>query len=206
MAFHCGEKGIDAGACHAEYLDPAKPGEYQGDLVASGGYAGEVDMRDGWGWSGWIPADRLGPVPATPSITTQQWLGSWINSHMGSRGDRLILTRSAEGHGKLHVEGRAYYTNIAHNTSSGEVSGDAVAKGPFLHILDHGEMAGRALDLTYDVAGGTFRAVDNQQCGGHNVTFDGVWHRARSSKGSDQRFRAPEQEVLSTMPFERYSW
>jgi hypothetical protein len=180
MAFHCREKGSDADACHAEYLDPAKPDDYQGDLLAPGVTKGHWTCAMVGGWSGWIPTDRLAPVPSIPSITTQQWLGTWTNGHVGTRGDRLVLTRSAEGHGKIHVEGRAYYTNIAHNVSSGEVSGDVVAKGPFLHILDHGEMPDCVLDLKYDLASGTFRAVDNQLCGGHNVTFDGVWRRTTS--------------------------
>ena len=177
MIFHCGDKGSEAAACHAEYLDPAKPDEYQGDLIAPGDTQGRWTCAMVGGWSGWIPTYRLAPVPSTPAITTQQWLGTWVNGHVGTRGDRLILTRSAEGHGKIHVEGRAYYTNAAHNVNSGKVSGDAIALGAFLHILDHGEQPDCVLDLTYDLASGTFRAVDNQLCGGFNVSFDGVWHR-----------------------------
>ncbi len=180
MAFHCGEKGSEAGACHAEYLDPSRPDEYQGDLIAPGATQGRWTCAMIGGWSGWIPTDRLAPVPSAPAITTQQWLGTWLNSHVGTHGDRLILTRSAEGHGKIHVEGRAHYTNAAHNVNVGQVSGDAVAMGPFLHILDHGEQPGCVLDLKYDPARGTFRAVDNQLCGGFNVTFNGVWHRTTS--------------------------
>ncbi len=180
MAFHCGEKGSEASACHTEYLDLAKPEEYQGDLIAPGATQGRWTCAMVGGWSGWIPTDRLASVPSTPAITTQQWLGTWVIGHLGMHGDRLILTRSAEGHGKIHVEGRAYYTNAAHNVSSGEVSGDAVAMGPFLHILDHGEQPDCVLDLKYDLASNSFRAVDNQLCGGFNVTFDGVWHRTTS--------------------------
>ncbi len=180
MAFHCGEKGSDTDACHAEYLDPAKPEDYQGDLIAPGATQGRWTCAMVGGWSGWIPTDRLAPVPSTPAITTQQWLGTWTNGHVGTQGDRLILTRSAAGHGEIHVEGRAHYTNIAHNVSSGEVSGDAVAKGPFLHILDHGEMPDCVLDLKYNLASGTFRAVDNQLCGGFDVSFDGTWRRTTS--------------------------
>ncbi len=177
MNFHCGDKGGQADACHAEYLDLAKPEQYQGDLISPGITQGRWTCAMVGGWSGWIPTDRLAPVPSTPAITTQQWLGTWDSGPVGKHGDRLILTRSAEGHGKIHVEGRAHYTNIAHNVASGEVSGDAIALGPFLHILDHGEQPDCVLDLKYDLASGTFRAVDNELCGGFNVSFDGVWHR-----------------------------
>lgn len=180
MAFHCGEKASEAGACYAEYLDPSKPDEYQGDLIAPGATQGRWTCAMVGGWSGWIPTDRLAPVPSTPAITTQERLGTWLNGHVGTQGDRLILMRSAEGHGKIHIGGRAHYTNTAHNVNSGEVSGDAVAMGPFLHILDHGEQPGCVLDLKYDLASGTFRAVDNQLCGGFNITFNGVWHPTTS--------------------------
>ncbi|ADW71536.1 hypothetical protein AciX9_4606 (plasmid) [Granulicella tundricola MP5ACTX9] len=180
MTFHCGDKGSEAAACHAEYLDPAKPDEYQGDLIAPGATQGRWTCAMVGGWSGWIPTDRLAPVPSTPAITTEQWLGTWVTGHAGVHNDRLVVTRSAEGHGKIHVEGRANYTNIAHNVHTGQVSGDAVAMGPFLHILDHGELPDCVLDLKYDLASKTFRAVDNQLCGGFNVTFDGTWHQAKS--------------------------
>lgn len=177
MAFHCGEKGSETAACHTEYLDLAKPDDYQGDLIVPGARQGRWTCAMVGGWSGWVPTDRLAPVPSSPAITTQQWLGTWVNSHIGTHGDRLVLTRSAEGHGKIHVEGSASYTNVAHNVNTGKVSGDAVALGPFLHILDHGEQPDCVLDLKYDPASRTFRAVDNQLCGGFNVTFDGVWRR-----------------------------
>ena len=57
------------------------------------------------------------------------------------------------------------------------MSGDALAKGPFLHILDTGDQPGCALDLKYNLQSDTIRAVDNQHCGGFNVSFDGNWHR-----------------------------
>ncbi len=180
MAFHCGEKDSAPGACHAEYLDLAKPEDYQGDLITPGNTQGRWTCAMVGGWSGWIPTNRLAPVPSTPAITTQQWLGTWSNAHHGAPRDRLVLTRSAEGHGKIHVEGRAYYTNVAHNTHSGEVSGDALAMGPFLHILDSGGMPDCVLDFTYNINRQTFRAVDNQHCGGMNVSFDGEWHRVPS--------------------------
>ncbi len=178
----CGGHGRPAGTCSSQYLDPAKPSDYQGDLVAPGTTQGAWSCAMIGGWSGWIPTDRLAPVPTTPAITTQQWLGLWVNTHAGAGRDRLILTRSPAGHGKIHVEGKAYYTNAAHSVSSGEISGEALALGPFLHILDAAEQPGCILDLKYDVPAETFRAVDNQQCGGFNVSFDGVWRRATSKK------------------------
>ena len=180
--YFCGSNGNPAGTCFTQYLDPLKPEEYQGDLIAAGPVQGAWTCAMVGGWPGWVPTDRLSSVPATPAVTTQQWLGTWVNGLIGTHGDRMVLSRSAAGHGILHAEAKATYTNIAHNTASGEVSGDALAMGPFLHILDTGDQPGCALDLKYDVTNGTIRAVDNQICGGHNVSFDGVWHRVSSGK------------------------
>jgi hypothetical protein len=180
--YDCGSDGNPTGVCFTQYLDLAKPEDYQGDLIAPGTTQGSWSCAMVGGWSGWIPTNRLAPVPATPAITTQRWLGTWVNTHVGASRDRLVLTRSAAGHGTIHVEGRAYFTNGAQNVNLGEVSGDALAMGPFLHILDHGENDACVLDLKYDLPSDTFRAVDNQRCGGFNVSFDGVWQRAISKR------------------------
>ena len=60
MAFHCGDKGSDAAACHAEYLDLAKLEIYQGDLIAPGTTQGRWTCAMVGGWSGWIPSDGAG--------------------------------------------------------------------------------------------------------------------------------------------------
>ena len=177
---YCGER--DATACHTIMLDLAKPEQYQGDLIAPAGAQAFWTCALVGGWAGWVPGARLSPVPPTPAITTQQWLGTWSDSRVGAVGDRLVLTRSAKGHGIIHAEGQAQYTNAAHNTDTGEVSGDAIAMGPYLRIFDQGEQDGCVLDLTYDPANDSFRAVDNQQCGGHNVSFNGSYHRRIPSK------------------------
>ncbi|MGO4211529.1 hypothetical protein AB4Y89_00195 [Terriglobus sp. 2YAB30_2] len=187
--YDCGSHGNSAGVCFTQLLDLARPEDYQGDLIAPGATQGAWTCAMVGGWSGWIPTNRLAPVPATPAITTQQWLGTWINTHVGTSRDRLVLTRSAAGQGRIHVAGKAYFTNAAHNVNFGGVSGEALAMGPFLHILDHGENDACVLDLKYNVSSDTFRAVDNQQCGGFNVSFNGVWRRAsnrsRQSKSLD---------------------
>ena len=180
LAMYCGEQ--DATACHIETLDLTKPDVYQGDLIAPAGPQGFWTCALVGGWAGWVPSARLSPVPSTPAITTQQWLGMWSDSRAGAAGDRLVITRSAKGHGIIHVEGHAQFTNAAHNTDTGQVSGDAIAMGPYLRIFDQGGMDGCVLDLTYNSSTDSFRAVDNQQCGGHNVSFNASYHRRISSK------------------------
>jgi hypothetical protein len=177
----CGH-GRPTGSCYTQYLSLTKPDEYQGDLIAPGATQGGWSCAMAGGMSGWLPNDRLAPVPATPAVSTQQWLGTWVNTHVGASHDRLILTRSPAGHGVVHVHGTAYYTNAAHNVNYGGVDGNALAMGPFLHIVDQTEPPVCILDLKYDIPSETFRAVDNQRCGGFNVSFNGVWRRVASKK------------------------
>jgi hypothetical protein len=66
--------------------------------------------------------------------------------------------------------------------NSGRIGGDALAMGPFLHIVDRAVQAGCVLDLMYNPTNETFRAVDNKQCGGFNISFNGVWRRLASGK------------------------
>jgi hypothetical protein len=178
----CGNHGATADSCYTQYLSLSKPDEYQGDLVAPDATLGAWTCAAVGGRSGWVPSDRLAPVPSTPAVTTRQWLGTWINTHMGAGRDRLILTRSPAGRGVVHVEGKAYYTNAAHSVNFGGMGGDALAMGPFLHTVDQTVQPGCILDLTYNTANETFRAIDNQQCGGFNVSFNGVWRRLAADK------------------------
>jgi hypothetical protein len=178
----CGSHGGGADSCYTQYLSLSNPDEYQGDLVAPGITQGAWTCAAVGGRSGWVPSDRLAVVAGTPAVTTRQWLGEWINTHMGASRDRLILTRSPAGRGIVHVEGKAYYTNAAHNVNYGGLGGDALAMGPFLHIVDQTVQSGCILDLKYNGANGTFRAVDNQECGGFNVSFNGVWRRLAPEK------------------------
>ena len=180
--YACGSDGNPAGACFTQSLDVVNPEDYQGDLIAPGPTQGAWSCALVGSWAGWVPTDRLAPVPDAPAITTQQWLGTWVSIHVGARRDRLVLTRSAAGRGRIHVEGKAYFTNAAHAVNLGDVSGEALAMGPFLHIVDSAEKPDCVLDLKYDVRNDTFRAVDNGQCGGRNVSFDGIWRRATSKR------------------------
>ena len=172
--FACG-RNRPAGVCLSRVFNPSAPGDYDNDVIgvdhAQGAWSCVAAAMD----SGWVPTDRLSPLPATPAITTTEWLGTWVLPGGGK--DRLVLTRSKAGHGIVHVSGNAFHTNVAHNTNLGEVDADALAAGPFLHIVDGDDASACILDLKYNTADRTFRAVDNGYCGGFNVSFNGKWRR-----------------------------
>jgi len=121
---------------------------------------------------GWLPAQQLrasGPAAAAgPPLA--MWLGAWSfydNSLRLSRGRRA---------GSLRVAGHATWLGInPGNVHVGEVAGEAAPAGNVLSV-------GGADDdcrLTLRLVGSYLLAVDNKQCGGMNVTFDGVYRRKK---------------------------
>ncbi|HEX7956001.1 MAG TPA: hypothetical protein VF508_03610 [Pyrinomonadaceae bacterium] len=117
---------------------------------------------------GWLPAERLGVTEPDANPRPAFWLGAWRfydNSLTLARGKRA---------GALRVEGAATWVGVnPGNAHVGEVSGEAAP-------------AGNALKIEYEECHVTLRLVgpylvasDNKQCGGLNVTFDGVYRRKK---------------------------
>jgi hypothetical protein len=135
--------------------------------------------------SGWIPADRLSPVPATPDAGLTEWLGWWRSGRevRGVKNNRLLITRKA-GSNSLHISGRAYWYGPGDNVHFGEVQADATPVGLYLHAVQPFSSGGCVVDLKLDPATRTLQAYDNMQCGGMNVRFGGTWERFLPKKRS----------------------
>ena len=121
---------------------------------------------------GWLSAAQLGvtttPAPNPPPAS---WLGAW-----GFYDNSLRLTRG-KARGALRVEGDATWVGAnPGNVHVGEVSGEAAPAGNVLAVGDGGEYDCR---LTLRLVGPYLVASDNKQCGGANVTFDGVYRRKK---------------------------
>ncbi len=121
---------------------------------------------------GWLPADRLsvsGPAARPPLAS---WLGAW-----GFYDHTLRLSRGRTA-GALRVAGNATWVGVnPGNVHVGEVSGEAAPAGNVLTVGDgDGEYDCR---LTLRLVGPYLVAADNRQCGGVNVTFDGVYRRKK---------------------------
>lgn len=168
--YECGQNR-PAGTCLSRILNPTKPLPYDNSVIGVDHTQGAWSCVSAGRDSGWVPTDRLSPLPATPAITTAEWLGTWFV--VGGGTDSLTLTRSKAGRGIIHVSGDASHTNAANNVNIGGVDADAVAAGPFLHIVDGEDDMACILDLKYNASDHSFRATDNGQCGGFNVSFDG---------------------------------
>ncbi len=182
--FACGVNR-PAGVC-AEYILP--PG-----LIVSLG-----EVRDGWACvtggdstSGWIPAERLAQVPATPHVPVTAWLGWWRHKDevKGPKNDRLLIT-PVPGSTTLHISGRAYWHGLGDDVHFGEFQADAAPVGIYLHVVQAAQYGtGCVVDLKLDPATHTLDSYDNMLCGGMNVRFMGTWYRfePKVSSGAARR-------------------
>ena len=177
--FACGHNR-PAGQCA---VMTAKPGT--ANLPSTTRYMSAGEQRNGWtcvepndSTSGWIPSDRLAPLPPTPAITTADWLGSWRQGKDSPRikNDRLLITRSRTPK-TLHVSGSAFWYGLKDNVHTGGVDADASAYGDTLHIVEGSDAFSCIVDLVYHPETHTFTASDNSNCGGMNVRFLGEWQR-----------------------------
>src|SRR5687768_11125520 len=117
---------------------------------------------------GWLAADRLSVAERTAAPAPARWLGAW-----GFYDNLLRLTRAKKA-GALRVEGSATWKGAgAGNVHVGEVSGEAAPAGNVLRIVSDD------CHVSLRLVGSYLIASDNKQCGGLNVTFDGVYRRKK---------------------------
>ena len=117
---------------------------------------------------GWLPADRLAVAEPAASPPLASWLGAW-----GFYKNSLRLSRGRKP-GELRVAGDATWMGVnPDNVHVGEVSGEAAPAGHVLTIGGGGDQYD--CQLTLRLVGPYLIAADNKQCGGVNVTFDGVY-------------------------------
>jgi hypothetical protein len=116
--------------------------------------------------TGWLPQPRVAarPIDAAPPLT--DWIGTWRLYD-----NRIVLKRDGDGIG---AEGDAYWPgkNIM-PANEGSFGGTAKPAGNRLHFAD--EPQGCTVDLT--LAGPFLVVADNRECGGHNVSFTGIYTR-----------------------------
>jgi hypothetical protein len=120
---------------------------------------------------GWLPAHQLGVAEPAARPPLAAWLGAW-----GFYDNSLRLTRARRA-GALRVEGDATWVGAnPGNVHVGDVSGEAAPAGNVLEVGGGDEHDCR---LKLRLVGSYLVASDNRQCGGVNVTFDGVYRRKR---------------------------
>jgi hypothetical protein len=119
---------------------------------------------------GWLSADSLSAVATAENAPLASWLGTWNfynNSLRVSRGRRVDV---------LSVSGDATWVGVnPDNVHVGEISGTGTPVDNALKLGEDPDDCQATLRLI-----GTYLVVsDNKQCGGVNVTFDGVYRKKK---------------------------
>lgn len=115
---------------------------------------------------GWIPLDNLEITKPDFNPPIAKWLGTW-NLHSNS------ITIKNEGVGNLKVEGEAFWKGLGDNIHTGEIGGSTKPVGNQITLNDD------ICKVTLTLIGDYLIANDNLQCGGANVSFDGVYRKKR---------------------------
>lgn len=115
---------------------------------------------------GWLPQQRVAARPIDPSPPLAAWLGIW------RRYDHEIVLKQIGD--SVAADGEAYWPakNIM-PANEGEFAGSAKPSGNRLHFGDDAQ--GCVVDMT--LAGSSLVVADNHGCGGHNVSFTGIFTR-----------------------------
>jgi len=116
---------------------------------------------------GWLRADQLELAEADANPPASRWLGEWVMHENG-----FTIRRDAKA-GVLRVEGSATWHGVGDNVHVGEVNASAAPAGNTLTLEDD------ICTITLRLVGDFIVADDNGECGGVNVTFDGVYRKKK---------------------------
>lgn len=126
------------------------------------------------GSAGWVRADRLAPAPVDHAPALSAWLGRWKDGD-----DSIRLT--ARG-GALVADGAAFWPSANPSLAerpggpnTGELSGSARPVGSRVVFRDGDDQD--ACRATLTLVGPFLVVSDNDNCGGMNVSFTGVYTR-----------------------------
>jgi hypothetical protein len=127
------------------------------------------------GAAGWMRADQLAAAAYDRSPPLNAWLGLWRDGD-----DRIRL--SAHG-GLLIADGAAYWPSADPSLSErpggpnvGALSGSTRPTGPRA-VFNDAQGQGEGCIAKLELVGPYLVVADNDQCGGMNVSFTGVYTR-----------------------------
>jgi Protein of unknown function (DUF3298)/Deacetylase PdaC len=117
---------------------------------------------------GWILIDNLLINEADPQITKDDWVGDW-KYYDNSIDIKVLKNQSA-----LKINGNAFWKGLGDNIHIGEIDFSGTPISSKMSLGEQGEFECRVkMQRT-----GKFLVVsDNLNCGGVNVTFNGVYRR-----------------------------
>jgi hypothetical protein len=129
-----------------------------------GDYVCAYDSRTGS--TGWLPQQRVAARAVNTAPPLSAWGGTWRLYD-----NNIVLKQSGDS---IEADGEAYWPakNVM-PANEGAFAGTAKPSGNRLHFT--GDPQGCTVDLA--IAGRFLVVADNKECGGHNVSFTGIYTR-----------------------------
>lgn len=129
---------------------------------------------------GWMLSSRLRAITPDLHPPVSAWTGTWtplgVKKQPRDAITKLVISPGAAPE-SLKVQGEAYWFGaVVHGERvmhDGAVEGEGRAHENRLHVAEGG------CEVNLALIGGFLNAQDNRECGGMNVTFTGVWEKAK---------------------------
>jgi hypothetical protein len=118
--------------------------------------------------TGWIEIDRLAWVDNRQPPAEREWLGQW---HLF---DNVIRISKAKTPGVLKISGEAYWGS-GDRVNTGDIGDEVRPSGDKLSFRDAPDEG--SCQVAMRLVGKFLVVQDNNNCGGNNVTFSGVYQR-----------------------------
>jgi hypothetical protein len=121
---------------------------------------------------GWVAASQLRETEMNKNPPLASWLGAWE-----FYSDTLNIRRGAKA-GTLRVEGEAFWHGAnPENIHMGDVDGEGSPAAGVLTLAQDD-----ICKITLRLVGDYLVADDNGDCGGANVTFDGIYRKKQARR------------------------
>jgi hypothetical protein len=129
--------------------------------------------------AGYLPVENLESIADEGALSGQFLAGTWMMS-FGAKSTPNSIEIKPAGPGQVNAAGEAYYqTAQTINEGSFECPAVPVKDGAKELVFREGDGEG-ACEVTVRRRGPYLVAGDNRNCGGLNVTFEGIYTRTKS--------------------------
>lgn len=137
----------------------------------------------GFGQSGWLPKNALSTIAPQASIGREKWIGNW------QAPEKTITIEPGATAGTLAISGEATYgardpervkrgaVNVGEFEVTARIPGEAFAFTPSDGKATPYDPKADDCGVRLRLQGDYLIAMDNQKCGGMNVTFSGIYRK-----------------------------
>ena len=142
----------------------------------------------GFGHSGWLPANAVATIAPQASIAREKWIGRWqapeqtITIRPGPAAETLTLAGQATYGGRDPERVKRGAVNIGEFEVTARIPGDALAFTPSGGKAVPYDPKSDDCGIRLRLQGEYLIAMDNQKCGGMNVTFSGIYRKASKQR------------------------